>query len=78
MGTHIEMSSAGTIYRRGSTYQPEEIGLPLTVQDLIQLDERLLKAGPEPTKISMNKFAIVPISAFQRAIGNFLKWITSE
>lgn len=76
VGTHIEMSSAGTTYPRGSTYQPEEIGLPLTVQDLIQLDESLLKAGPEPTKISMSKFAIVPISAFQRAIGDFLKWIT--
>ena len=75
MGTHIEMSSKGVIYPRGSTFQPEEIALPLTVQDLMQLDESLRKAGSEPTDITMGKFVVVPISAFQRAIGDFLKWI---
>jgi hydroxyacylglutathione hydrolase len=76
MGTHIEMSRAGVIYPRGSTFQPDEIALPLTVQDLVQLDESLRKAGSEPTEISMSKYVVVPISAVQRAIGDFLKWVT--
>jgi glyoxylase-like metal-dependent hydrolase (beta-lactamase superfamily II) len=76
MGTHIEMSREGVIYPRGSTFQPEEIALPLTVQDLTQLDEKLRQAGSEPTDIPMSKFVVAPISGFQRAIGDFLKWIT--
>jgi hydroxyacylglutathione hydrolase len=76
MGTHIEMSRSGQIYPRGSTFQPEEIALPLTPDDLTQLDAALRKAGPEPQEIAMQKFVVVPISAFQRMIGDFLKWVT--
>jgi hydroxyacylglutathione hydrolase len=76
MGTHIEMSRKGAIYPRSSTFQSEEIALPLTVQDLVQLDECLRKAGSKPTEIAMSKYVVVPISAFQRAIGDFLKWVT--
>lgn len=76
MGTHIEMSKSGQIYERGSTFQPEEIPLPLTVDDLAQLDAALGKAGAAPQEIRMQKFVVVPISAFQRMIGDFLKWVT--
>jgi hydroxyacylglutathione hydrolase len=78
MGTHIEMSREGAIYPRGSTFQPNEMGLPLTVQDLFQLDEALRKAGSKPTEISLKNSVVVPIGAFQRAIGDFLKWVTGS
>jgi hydroxyacylglutathione hydrolase len=77
MGAHIEMSrTPGKIYPRGATFQPDETGLPLTMQDLVQLDESLRKAGSEPKDVTMPKFVIVPISAFDRGIGDFLKWVT--
>jgi glyoxylase-like metal-dependent hydrolase (beta-lactamase superfamily II) len=76
MGTHIEMSKSGQIYERGSTFQPDEIPLPLTADDLAQLDAALSKAGAAPHEIRMQKFVVVPISAFQRMIGDFLKWVT--
>ena len=76
MGTHIEMSRAGQIYERGSTYQPDELPLPLGVGDLAQLHDSLRKAGAEPQEIPMRKFVVVPISAVQRMIGDFLKWVT--
>lgn len=76
MGTHVEMSKSGQIYERGSTFQPEEIPLPLTADDLAQLDAALTKAGAQPQEIRMQKFVVVPISAFQRMIGDFLKWVT--
>jgi hydroxyacylglutathione hydrolase len=76
MGTHIEMSRKGALYPRGSTFQPDEAPLPLAVADLVQLDQILRKAGPTPAQTTTTKYVIVPISRFQRAIGDFLKWIT--
>jgi glyoxylase-like metal-dependent hydrolase (beta-lactamase superfamily II) len=76
MGTHVEMSKSGQIYERGSTFQPDEVPLPLTTDDLLQLDAALRKAGAEPQAIALPKFVVVPISAFQRMIGDFLKWVT--
>ena len=76
MGTHIEMSKSGEIYERGATFQPDEIPLPLTADDLAQLDAALRKAGTEPREIRMQKFVVVPISGLQRRIGDFLKWVT--
>jgi hypothetical protein len=70
------MSKSGQIYERGSTFQPDEIPLPLTADDLAQLDAALSKAGAAPQEIRMQKFVVVPISAFQRMIGDFLKWVT--
>jgi hypothetical protein len=48
----------------------------LTTDDLLQLDAALRKAGAEPQAIALPKFVVVPISAFQRMIGDFLKWVT--
>jgi hydroxyacylglutathione hydrolase len=76
MGTHIEMAKSGQIYPRGSTFQPDELPLPLTADDLLQLDAALRKAGAEPQEIKMQKFVVVPIGAVQRMIGDFLKWVT--
>ena len=76
MGTHIEMSKSGQIYARGSTFQPDEVALPLTVADLKELDSALNEAGAQPQEITRSRFVVVPISAVQRMIGDFLKWVT--
>ncbi len=76
MGTHIEMSrTSGKLFPRGSTFQPDEVGLALTVEDLLQLDEALRLAGDKPKSIAMEKFVVTPISRFQRVLGRILKWI---
>ena len=73
MGTHIEMSAAGELFPPGSTYQPNEAPLALTVGDLLQLNEHLERSGDEPTELEMDKFAVVPIGAVQRMLGRILK-----
>jgi hydroxyacylglutathione hydrolase len=76
MGTHIEMSrTPGKVYPRGSTYQPEETSLALTVEDLSALHESLQRAGPQPQEITLAKFVVMPIGAVQRVLGNILKWL---
>ena len=76
MGTHIEMSKTpGKVFPRGSTFQPNELGLALSVDDLRELGHNLQRAGQEPQEITLAKFLVVPVSAFQRAIGNVLKWL---
>jgi len=73
MGTHIEISRTRELFPAGVTFQPNEAPLPLTVQDLRQLHEALRQAGDKPRKIEMEKFAVAPIGAFQRALGSILK-----
>ena len=76
MGTHIEMSrTPGKIFPRGSTFQPGELGLALTVEDLLALDESLRRAGAEPKEIAMPKFVVTPIGSLPRLLGKILKWI---
>jgi hydroxyacylglutathione hydrolase len=60
MGTHIELSSKGEQYPAGTTYQPDEASLPMTVQDLIKLDQLLLQAGDQPKEIATHRFVISP------------------
>lgn len=74
MGTHIEMSGkTGMLFPRGSTFQPDEASLALTVKDLSQLDEYLRQAGGKPKAIAMAKFVVTPVGAFQRVLGSILK-----
>ena len=76
MGTHIEMSrTPGKVYPRGSTFQPDETSLPLTVEDLVGLDQSLQRAGDEPREITLTKFVVSPIGTFQRVLGTVLKWL---
>jgi glyoxylase-like metal-dependent hydrolase (beta-lactamase superfamily II) len=76
MGTHVEMSrTPGKLYPRGSTFQPDETALALTVEDLFALHESLQRAGAKPQEITLTKFVVAPIGTFQRVLGNFLKWI---
>jgi hydroxyacylglutathione hydrolase len=62
MGTHVEMSrTPGKDYPPGSTFQPDETGLALTVEDLLLLDEKLHQAGSKPKKLTTAKFVVTPV-----------------
>jgi glyoxylase-like metal-dependent hydrolase (beta-lactamase superfamily II) len=75
VGTHIEMSkTAGRDYPMGSTFQPDEAPLPVTVQDLLDLDARLQQAGNSAQKITLPKFIVTPISWFERALSTVIGW----
>jgi hydroxyacylglutathione hydrolase len=76
MGTHIEMSRVpGQVYPRGSTFQPDETSLLLTVEDLAGLDQSLQRAGAKPQQITLTKFVVTPVGTLQRVVGSLLKWI---
>jgi glyoxylase-like metal-dependent hydrolase (beta-lactamase superfamily II) len=60
MGTHIELSSNGTQYPAGTTYQPDEASLPMTTQDLEKLDQLLQQAGDPPKEIVTERFVVQP------------------
>lgn len=63
MGTHIEMSRvAGEDYKLGSQYQPEELPLPLSVEDLRALQQSLTEMGSEPQKKALDKVIIYPLN----------------
>jgi glyoxylase-like metal-dependent hydrolase (beta-lactamase superfamily II) len=75
LGTHIEMSkTAGKDYPMGSTYQPDEAPLPVTVQDLLELDARLQQAGDSAQEIRLAKLIVTPIGWFQRALSTVIGW----
>ena len=75
VGTHIEMSKTpGRDFPMGSTFQPNEAPLPLTVADLVRLDQELQKAGSKPRKIILPKFIVTPISVLQRAVSAISRW----
>ena len=75
LGTHIEMSKAGTLFPAGSTFHPQEASLVLRGEDLSELDKALQDAGEKPREIALEKFAVAPIGFMQRIIGNVLKWV---
>lgn len=78
LGTHIEMSGAGELYPPGSSFQPGEASLALTVKDLSELNERLQTAGEEPQEIVLAKAVVVPMGTLQRAVTGImqgLKWL---
>ena len=75
VGTHIEMSkTAGKDYPMGSTFQPDEAPLPVTVRELLELDARLQQAGDSPQKITLPKLIVTPIGWFQRALSTVIGW----
>lgn len=61
VGTHIEMSlTNGIDYPVGSTYQPEEQILPLSIEDLGSLNEALHQTSNTPERIVFDKFIVSP------------------
>lgn len=75
LGTHIEMSRAGTLFPVGNTFQPDEASLVLSRDDLSELNKALQQSGETPREISMGKFVVAPMGMLQRVIGGVLKWI---
>ena len=61
LGAHVEMSTTGELYELGTTYQPDEASLPLTVDDLFALDAMLEEAGDTPRPIPGDRFVVMPI-----------------
>ncbi len=61
LGNHIEMTNTpGKDYPIGTTYQPAEHSLPLTVKDLLELNRALQTAGDIPKYEIHNSFIIYP------------------
>jgi hydroxyacylglutathione hydrolase len=62
LGAHIEMTTEpGTLYDIGTTYQPDEVPLPLTVDDLFTLERRLDAVGDTPRPIPGDRFTVEPV-----------------
>lgn len=60
MGTHIEMSATANVdYPIGTTYQPDEHGLPLGVADIYLLREKM-EALESPERAPLGSFIIWP------------------
>lgn len=75
MGTHIEMTNVpGEDYPAGSTFQPNEASLPLTLEDLLSLNKALNESGTRPQTKTMSKFILTPISRLQRILGGVIAW----
>ena len=62
VGGHIEMSATGELYELGTTYQPDEAPLPLSVEDLFSLEAALEDAGQTPRGIAGDRFVVEPIA----------------
>ncbi len=62
VGGHIEMSAAGELYELGTTYQPDEAPLPLSVEDLFSLEAALEDAGQAPRRIAGDRFVVEPMA----------------
>jgi glyoxylase-like metal-dependent hydrolase (beta-lactamase superfamily II) len=61
LGAHIEMSTTGELYELGTTCQPDERPLPLTVDDLFALEAMLDDAGETPRSIPGDRFVVQPV-----------------
>lgn len=76
LGSHIEMTSqAGEYYPIGTTYQPNEAALTLTLENLTALHSELQKLE-RPKKVIFNNFIVAPMSFFQKALSNLVRWTT--
>ncbi|KZN47011.1 MBL fold metallo-hydrolase [Pseudoalteromonas luteoviolacea] len=77
LGGHIEMTKThGKYYPIGSTYQPNEAPLPLSVVDLYALNEALQRSENEQ-QIILKSFVIQPMSLLQKSISNLFRWLTN-
>jgi hydroxyacylglutathione hydrolase len=62
LGTHIEMSKApGVDYPAGTTFQPDEHLLPLSVRHLDELNAALVRIGITPRRDVHDDFIITPL-----------------
>ncbi len=73
LGSHIEMSSDGTLFPLGATYQPQEASLLLTANDLSALNQALQQAGDKPQEIVTDKLIVTPVGIMRKMMGAVLK-----
>ena len=74
LGAHIEMKKQPACYYPiGSTYQPNEAQLDLSVQSLHNLNTKL-KDSNKPIEIIFDNFIIKPMSGFQKTLSNVVRW----
>lgn len=73
LGGHLEMSRGGVLYPVGSTFQPDEASLALTVGDLQALHDRLQEAGNAARELNLARITVTPVGAFQKLVGGLLK-----
>lgn len=73
MGSHIEMKDQpASYYPIGSTYQPNEAQLDLSVQSLHRLNSKL---NDKSTEIIFDHFIIKPMNIFQKTLSNIVRWV---
>ncbi len=61
LGNHIEMTNIpGKDYPIGTTFQPDEHILPLTVKDLLLLNTTLINLGDKPMRKTLDDLIIYP------------------
>ncbi len=73
LGTHIEMKrNPQAYYPIGSTYQPNERALPLTVDELQSLNLKL-QYQKKPQQLVYDSFVVKPLSALQKGISKIGK-----
>lgn len=76
LGSHIEMNSlTKDIYSIGTIYQPNEVKLPLTVEDLIELNQAL-QTGKDPATIKTEKLIVEPLGAIPKMLSNLFRWFS--
>lgn len=74
MGAHIEMKTFDSgYYPIGTTYQPQEAMLPLTVKQLQALDAQLARVD-QPTQLVADGFVVQPMGWLQRLLSAVVGW----
>ncbi len=61
LGAHIEMAKDGKDYPVGATYQPDEVDLVLTLEELKQLNQQLKQLGDQPSRVRVRDSIIYPV-----------------
>lgn len=78
LGSHVEMTmTPGEFYPIGSTYQPEESPLALSINHL-KLLHSALKDIDEPVEIIFDDFVVIPLSGLQKTLANTVKFVTGK
>lgn len=76
MGSHIEMKNRpASYYPVGSSYQPNEAKLDLSVESLQILNDRLQETD-RPTELIFDDFIIQPMGRIQKILSNIVRWFT--
>ncbi|NQZ87639.1 MAG: MBL fold metallo-hydrolase [Colwellia sp.] len=74
LGAHIEMKTeSGEYYPIGTTFQPDEASLALSLAQLNFLNNKL-NEYQAPQKIIMDKLIIAPMSTLNKMINHIVKW----